>query len=90
MKTTEITEAELKQVQYMDNAIRNMKSPKQKLAIELKDRDKRLARREKLKVEIKSRLTPTVKKVWINSQMKKMTLDELTEDIIDAETHFII
>ena len=76
-----ITLKQQKQVDYMNQAVANMKTPKQELAIELQERDKRLARREELQKNIKK----TPRKIFINSRKGKFQDKFVLEHEITTE-----
>ena len=80
-----LTDAEFKQIAYIDNAIRNMKTDEQKYAIEKKEHEKRLKKREDLIKQIKKKWATEEKTVFINSCLKRMTQGQLNDAIIEAE-----
>ena len=79
-----ITKEQKAQLDYNDLMIANYKTPKQRLAIELSERDKRLKRREEIKVKTEPRT------IFINSRkgkfQDKFVLEhEITTEDIDRE-----
>lgn len=87
MKDLILTDVEFNQLAYIDQAIKNMKTPKQKLAIELKEKelaDKRVDK-EIAKIEAERKRKPKT----ITLHNRKVVLEsELTEEIIDKEIEF--
>lgn len=93
METFEITEMELNQIEYNDNAIKNLKTPKQKLAIELSERDEILNLRKRRELESLERIKNDSKYVYINTRpgkfQDKFVLEhEITTKDIEAEIEF--
>ena len=90
MKTFELTEAELKQIDYNDEQIANIKSYKQLLAMELKEKNKILLARSHIiqKSYEKVRNEPEI--IFINHLMAWIKEEDLTEEIAEAETQFYI
>jgi len=85
MKGLYITKAELNQIEYMDNAIKNLKTPKQKLAIEYKEENKIIKLREKRLKEVKKQ----PKRIMLNHKPWTFINEEdLTDEQIEKEVEY--
>lgn len=85
MESFEITLKELKRLQFMDNAIKNYKTREQREIIEMKEQEKLKKEREVLRKQIIQRINKEAKTIWVNSVMKFMSEEELTDMILEAE-----
>ena len=82
-----VTEQQLKQIAYMDNAIKNMKSWKQEFMIEKKQHEKRLKRRLLATKNSK----PFESKIYMNHlpwkfNDKWVSKKDITDDMVEKET----
>lgn len=87
-----LTQAQLNKLAYVDQAIKNLKTEKQKYAIEKKEEAKRLARREELMEEIRNR-PKEEKRIFMNTAKwsfrdKFIKESEISEEQKEKEIEF--
>ncbi len=85
-----LTKEQEKQVDYMNQAISNLKTDKQKEAIELSKLDKMKSLRNKLQEDLKKKSQSKEKELFINHLRAFVKVSEITEDMIEKETAFYI
>ena len=83
-----ITEAELAKIEYNDNAVKNMLTDKQRLAIELQKKQKVLEARKRFMNTKNSK--PFERKIYLNHlpgnfSNKWVNIEDITEDMIEKE-----
>jgi len=85
MHNITIWEEELKQIKYMDQAIRNMKTPEQERIIEKKEKEKRLKKREEAMIKSLERIRSAKKYTFINHLTAFVEKKHITQAMIEKE-----
>jgi len=85
-----ITEKQQNQLDYMEQAVSQMRSAEVNMAIELKERDTREKRRDELLELTKKRIENQPRKIFINHLYKHIDINDITEEMEEKESEFII
>ena len=88
METLNITQSELNQIKYNDDCIKNMKTEKQKLAIEFKEREQRRKRYDKAVIQAGFKVPP--KRTWFNHIERFVLNNEITEEMEEKEVQYFV